>query len=158
MIETRLEVGLVRLAELMAGASEPWWIIGSTAMVLAGVVGVMPDDIDVVADGKMLQRILQDANINVVEPLPHAKFRSMPYSRIKVVGGADIEFQGDLDLRENGQWQRLLIASRVQISVGEAVVFVPSLDEQLRILRRFGREKDLAKAALLEVFMAQTPA
>jgi len=154
-MDARLETGLIELAKLMAGTSEPWWIIGSTAMVLAGVEGVTPDDIDVVADAKLLQRLL---GVIESEPKPHAKFRSNPYTRIKVIGGLDIEFQGDLALWENSVWTPLTFASRIEIRVKDSFVYVPSVSEQLQIFRRFGRLKDLAKASVLEVFIAKFPA
>jgi hypothetical protein len=154
-MDKKLETSLIQLAKFMAGTSAPWWIIGSSAMVVAGVDGVIPDDVDVTADGPMLTQILEDAVGAIAEPLPHTKFRSLPYTRTKVVGGLDIEFQGDLDLWENGDWQRLKINSRIAVNVGDTVVYIASVEEQLAILRRFGRDKDLAKASLLEAFIAR---
>lgn len=155
-MDARLEKGLSRLAELMAGEHEPWWIIGSTALVLSGIEGVVPDDIDVVGDGAMLRRVLVKAGAVESDPTPHAQFRSSPYIRIKVDGGTDIEFQGDLELRENGAWMPLTFASRVQVAVGTASVFVPAIEEQAAIFRRFGRPKDLAKAGMIESFNARS--
>ncbi|MGL4488318.1 MAG: hypothetical protein ACRCU5_02610, partial [Rhizobiaceae bacterium] len=89
-MDARLQTGLLRLAELMNGEVEPWWIIGSTAMVLSGVDGIQPDDIDVVADGNLLRRVLAKAQLTAFEPKPHHQFRSNPYGRIPVAGGVDI--------------------------------------------------------------------
>jgi hypothetical protein len=154
-MDTRLETSLIQLAKMMAGTNKPWWIIGSTAMVISGVRGLTPDDVDVVADGEMLQRLL-----GMTEPRhkPHEKFQSSPYVRTSVAGGIDIEFQGDLALWENDKWTRLLIGSRIEIRISDVVVYVPSLEEQLQIIRRFGRPKDLAKATVLEAFIAKSKA
>ncbi len=149
-MDARLETGLFRLLELLDGEQEPWWIIGSTAMVLSGIEGIVPEDIDVVAEGDMLRRVLAKAGVTEVAPKPHNQFRSNPYARIPVAGGADIEVQGDLELFENGAWTRLNFASRVPVPLGNATLYVPCLDEQVRIFRRFGRAKDLMKAALLK--------
>lgn len=149
-MDERLEKSLSHLVTMMTGAREPWWIIGSTAMVLSGVEGIHPDDVDVVADGKMLQRI---AGVPESEPKPHEKFRSNPYTRIKVAGGMDIEFQGDLALWENNKWTQLSFCSRIETRINDILLYVPSLDEQLLIFRRFGRAKDLAKARILEAFI-----
>ncbi len=146
----------MRLAELMAGEAGPWWIIGSTALVLSGIEGIVPDDIDVVGDGAMLRRVLAKAGADETDPKPHAQFRSSPYIRVKVDGGRDIEVQGDLELWENGTWTPLTFASLVQVMVGNAAVFVPVIEEQATILRRFGRAKDLAKAAMIDSFNARS--
>jgi hypothetical protein len=152
-MKPRLEIGLLRLAELMKGESEPWWIIGSTAMVLSGIDYIEPDDIDVVADGAMLRRILSNAGVVEITPKPHEQFQSMPYTRMKVEGGTDLEFQGNLALFENGVWTRLTFASRIQVSLGNVAFYIPRLDEQLQIFRRFGRAKDLRKADIIESFL-----
>jgi hypothetical protein len=146
----RLENGLLRLVELIDGEQEPWWIIGSTAMVLSGIEGVLPDDIDVLADGDTLRRVLAKAGVSEVAPKPHYQFRSNPYSRIPVAGGVDIEVQGDLELFEHGVWTGLKFASRVPVVLGNATLYVPGLEEQFQTFLRFGRAKDLEKAALLK--------
>jgi hypothetical protein len=154
-MDARLETSLIQLASMMANANKPWWIIGSTALVLSGVRGLTPDDVDVVADGEMLQRLL-----GITEPSrkPHEKFQSSPYVRISVAGGMDIEFQGDLALWENNKWTRLLIGSRIEIRFKDIALYVPNLEEQLQIFRRFGRPKDLAKATVLEAFISKSQA
>ncbi len=155
-MDRRLENGLLRLTELMEGETAPWWIIGSTALVISGIDGITPDDIDVVADGDTLRRKLAKAGVVEIPPAPHAKFRSNPYGRIKVDGGVDIEFQGDLDLWENGACTRMVFVSRIQVVVGNAAVFVPEIEEQYEIFRRFGRPKDLAKAKLIENYIVSS--
>ena len=117
MIDGRLEKGLLRLAELMAGESGPWWIIGSAAMVLAGIGGVKPDDIDVVGDGRMLRRVLARAGVAEAAAKPHLQFRSSPYTRIKADGGTDIEVQGDLELRDNGDWAPLTLRAMFKLKL-----------------------------------------
>ncbi len=149
-MDCRLEKGLERLSALMADEPEPWWIIGSAALILSGIAGIVPDDIDVVGDRAMLRRVLAKARVKESEPKTHLQFRSSPYTRIKVDGGTDIEVQGDLELRENGAWVRLVFASRVAVTIGSARVFVPGIEEQRQIFRRFGRAKDLAKAAIVD--------
>ncbi|MGL4490445.1 MAG: hypothetical protein ACRCU5_13485, partial [Rhizobiaceae bacterium] len=109
---------------------------------------------DVVADGNLLRRVLAKAQLTAFEPKPHHQFRSNPYGRIPVAGGVDIEVQGDLELFEHGAWTRLNFASRVSVTLGNTVLYVPSVEEQYRIFHRFGRAKDLEKAALLKPLLA----
>ncbi len=155
-MDARLAEGLLRLAELMKGEAEPWWIIGSAALVLCGIEDIVPDDIDVVADQDTLRRLLAKAGVAEKPTAAHTQFRSSPYGRIEVDGGTDIEVQGDLELWENEAWTPLTFASRIEVAAGSATVFVPSLDEQAAILRRFGRPKDLAKAGMIDARFARS--
>ena len=50
-----------------------------------------------------------------------------------------------LDVREDGRWQAVL--PRTRIALGG--VFAPDRADLMTILHRFGRDKDLRRAALL---------
>lgn len=150
MISRRLQAGMDHLAGLMAGEEEPWWIIGSTALVLTGVEGIEPDDIDVVASADCLRRVLAKAGIAETAPKPHPQFRSSPYQRIEFEGATPIEFMGDLEVQTRSKPARVAFGSRSEVRLGDSVFFIPSIKEQIALFRLFGRGKDLSKAALLE--------
>ncbi len=141
---------LIRSAELITRAMPAdarWWIIGSAALALSGV-DVAPGDVDVFAASD----IIEAARLALgVEALPSGsdRFRSSPYFQVRPVGGLEIDFMGGLEVHAGGAWHPLQIETRVPVSVGNAVLHLPSLDEQARILRLFGRPKDLARAALI---------
>ena len=149
MMEPRLKSGLKELSRLMIGEGEPWWIIGSAALVLSGVVSVIPDDIDVVASGECLHRLLGRMNIAAVKPRQHERFRSNPYQRIVLPGQTPIELMGNLEVDTGGGFQPLVIHGRKKVSIEGMPLFIPPVAEQIEIFRLFGRDKDLAKAALL---------
>jgi hypothetical protein len=155
MISPRLQAGLDHLAGLMQGEPEPWWVIGSTALVLTGIAGVEPDDIDVVASGSCLRRVLAKADIDEIASKPHPQFCSSPYQRIELEGATPIELMGDLHVLTRSKLARVVLESRSEIRAGTAVVFIPSIAEQIALLRLFGRGKDMAKAALLEAHVGQ---
>jgi hypothetical protein len=46
-------------------------------------------------------------------------------------------------------WQALALATREAIAVGDRLLYVPAVTELKALLLSFGREKDLARAALL---------
>lgn len=150
-----LRQGLLRLFELIPATCDPWWIIGSTAMVLAGIRGVVPDDIDVISTSRTITQIAQNAGIEIPVQKLHPTFQSHPYMRIPVDSGIDIELMADLKLRRESQWAPLDIKSRVALSIEGHTAFIPSLTEQQMILEMFGRPKDLVKIQLIDQFPEQ---
>jgi hypothetical protein len=62
----------------------------------------------------------------------------------------DMEVMGDLKVRKNGNWIPLIVARHHTMMIGGLKVNIPTLDEQIRILKFFGREKDLVKVRLIE--------
>ena len=131
---------------------KPWWIIGSTAMALSGI-DIEPDDVDVLSDGATIKAVLAKLGVTPPPPAGNSRFRSFPFASYQAHDTARIEFMGDLELNEDGAWTRLIVTTRQSVRVGDAVVFVPDLIEQRHILQRFGREKDVRKAALISAIL-----
>jgi hypothetical protein len=150
MISQLLSNSLHYLANLMNKETEPWWIIGSGALVLSGVEALEPEDLDVVASSACIRRVLERVGIAEIEPSAHDKFRSIPYQRIQVPDGMDIELMGNLQVHDGSLFCPFVLTSRIPVEVAEAIVFIPSIAEQIAVLRLFGRDKDLAKAMMLE--------
>jgi hypothetical protein len=59
---------------------------------------------------------------------------------------------GDLEVKKASKPMRIVFDNRISVVVGQSVVYVPSVTEQIALFHLFGREKDLAKAALLDAF------
>lgn len=146
----KLQAGLSELGRLMNDVQSPWWIIGSTALVLSGVANIEPDDIDVVSDGETLRTILHKNSITVEAIDAHPQFRSNPYQRLNVENGTSIELMGDLDVHDGVVFRPLTINTRKTVQACGYEFYIPAIVEQISILRQFGREKDLLKAAILE--------
>lgn len=119
----------------------PWSLIGSGALILLGVPLDDAADLDVVTGVDGAGR-LRSAWAQWLEPskpkTPDGPFRSDDFARYVTPWGP-VEVMGGLRIRG-----RLFDASRP----------IPSAEEQLRILRLFGRPKDLAKAERLEAWLA----
>ncbi len=133
---------------------EPSWrVIGSAALWLSGVPVVpLPEDVDVVAPFEVIESVRQTLQVS----LPDAarsddRFRSNPFFQYKPDGAVVIDFMGDLEVF-SGEWKCLRFESCV--SVGG--VFVPDLNEQVTILRRFGRPKDLQRIETVQVFLSNS--
>ncbi|MDZ4373244.1 MAG: hypothetical protein U1C74_17725 [Phenylobacterium sp.] len=117
-----------------------WSLIGSGAMILLGAPVDAAADLDVVTglDGAGRLRAAWAGWLDPAEPkAADGPFRSEDFARYLTPWGP-VEVMGGLKVRG-----RLLDVSGP----------IPSATDQLRILRLFGRPKDLAKAERLEVWL-----
>jgi hypothetical protein len=135
----RLSATLALVARALAEAGEPWWIIGSAAVVLHGAETSVAD-VDVLcgeADARALIAALGgEVLLSDADPV----FRSAVFGRC--VGAAlPVEVMAGLAVR----------GEPVRLTTREWIggVAAPSREELGALLRTFGREKDLARAALL---------
>jgi hypothetical protein len=129
---------------------DPWWIIGSAAMALSGVPGVAPDDVDVLCSQRDADalRVAWRAHVDDGHvPQDGARFRSR-FARFTQLH-MPLEVMGGLEVMSAEGWQPVRVAATACACIGGIEVPVPSLAEQVRILRLFGRGKDLARVAVL---------
>jgi len=147
-IDPKLAAALAGLAERAAAAHEAWWVIGSAAVALHGGATEVAD-LDLLMMPDDARRLLQEAGLPAAPGATSALFRSELFGTI--AGAAlPIEVMGGLRVRGPGGWEAVTPATREPVRIGEAVLWVPSRGELIALLRRFGRAKDLARAALLE--------
>ena len=142
---------LVRSAELIARimpAGADWWIIGSAALALSGI-DVEPRDIDVFAASDVMEAVRATLGVAAM-PSSSDRFRSDPYFQFHPEAGVEIDFMGGLQVWSESEWISLHIESKCPVTCGSGTLFVPNLDDQVCILRLFGRPKDLARIALIE--------
>lgn len=122
----------------------PWAVIGSGALMRLGVPLDEAVDLDVVTCVEGAGR-LRGAWAGWLVPgaakAPDGPFRSLDFARYETPWGP-VEVMGGLQVRGE------------PLVIREAAGPVPPAAEQLRILRLFGRPKDLAKAARLEAWIA----
>ena len=141
MTRGEVEALVHRLAPDLDAFAAPWSLIGSGALILLGVPVETAADLDVVTGVDGAQR-LRAAWSGWLEPgagkAPDGPFRSADFARYVTPWGP-VEVMGGLKVRG-----RLL-----DVPAG-----IPSAADQLRILKLFGRPKDLDKAALLEAWLA----
>jgi hypothetical protein len=130
-----------RVAPDLDAMAAPWALIGSGALILLGVPLESGNDLDVVTGVQGAQR-LRAAWAQWLEPgepkAPDGPFRSQDFARYMTPWGP-VEVMGGLHVR------------------GRAVQVrgpIPSAQEQLSLLRLFGRPKDLEKADRLEAWLA----
>lgn len=129
----------------MAPARDRWWIIGSAAVALHGADPGSIDDIDIVLGVADAERILPSLGVAPAAGGSDGQFRSAIYNRwTKPPHPA--EYMAGFELCEDGRWSPVTFATRVEVRPG---IFVPSRDELHALLLRFGRPKDLRRAASL---------
>lgn len=135
--------------ELHVHCAEPWCLIGSAAARLMGAE-VSVADVDVLvsrADAEVLATQWADRCEAGYVPADGDRFRSR-FARFRFPG-MPLEVMGGLELDAGEGWQPVTPGRLVLVGVEGLAVPVPSLDDQVRILESFGRDKDLARAAAL---------
>ena len=127
---------------------DDWWIIGSAAIALLGHTTTVADVDLLVSDGDARALFASRWATGMDHAKGGAQFRST-YGR-HTTTPLVVEVMGGLELLEAGRWYRIEPRSRIAVSIGNDPVFIPDATEQLEMLRRFGRPKDLKRALLLD--------
>jgi hypothetical protein len=154
MSPSQIEALVARLAPALEGLSD-WAVIGSAALVILGLPIEDCPDLDVLtseAGAAELEAAWAAWRSEDYAPDLSAPFRSR-FSRYAAPEGA-IEVMGGLRLLGPEGWAPVTAGEVVTRRFGGASVRIPAAAEQLRILRLFGRPKDLAKARVLEAWLA----
>ncbi len=137
---------LSRFASQISNIKQDWWIIGGAALALRGVDIGNTGDIDILTNREGAAAFMATLD-DIRERSPKTKednlFRSS-FSRYKC-GKLEIEVMGDLELNKNGQWILIEVADYDIVEIGGLDIKLPTLRELKRILRLFGREKDLRR-------------
>jgi hypothetical protein len=133
---------------------DPWCVIGSTAALLLGAQ-TSAADVDVLtsrADAERLMAHWAARRESSFAPPDDDRFRSH-FARFRFPG-APVEVMGALELHADDEWQPVLPGRLVLAGVNGLAVPVPSVDEQIRLLESFGREKDAPRVAALRALAA----
>ena len=152
-IPPALFVALAELVpELHVHCAEPWCLIGSVAARLLGAE-VDVADVDVLvspADAETLATLWADRRDATHVPPNDDRFRS--HFACFRFPGMPVEVMGGLELNQGEGWQPVSPGRLVLVGLNGLAVPVPSVDDQIRLLESFGREKDLLRAKLLRAF------
>jgi len=140
---------LAMAAARAADAVEPWWIIGSAAVLLHGGHVGRVKDVDLLMSASDADAFLRRAGVSARGGEASDRFRS------KIFGNwagppVPVEVFGGFEAKVGGVWREVQLTSRDPVSVGGAQVFVPSVPELIRLLNSFGRPKDLDRVLLLQ--------
>jgi hypothetical protein len=143
MTPAEVDLLLARITPDLDRLAPSWALIGSAALICLGAPLDEAADLDVVTsvDGAgRLRRAWAGWLILGEAKAPDGPFRSLDFARYETPWGP-VEVMGGLRVRG-------------ELLVIDADGSLPAAPEQLRILRLLGRPKDLAKAGVLEAWMA----
>lgn len=143
-----LVTSLKRVAELMARAEHDWWIIGSAAVALHGRDPGGIADIDVLLSVEDSENILEPRVILPELKPPHPQFHSKWFSRWDGTP-VPVEFMAGFQLFDGEEWRPVMFETRERVELNGLALFVPSKEELRALFLRFGRGKDLQRAAAL---------
>lgn len=146
-IKAKLEQSIAFLSDDLLQLQDPFYLIGSSALILAGIPLKTSDDIDLLTsyqDASFLRKHWQANKVDIYSPKDEDKFRSnfgrFQWDKILV------EVMGNLEVFHEEKWQRLSINAYLEVKINQLSIKIPTLEEQHRVLCLFGRDKDLAKA------------
>ena len=139
---------LARIAPDLHALAEPWWLIGSAAMVLHGVDLAQIDDIDILTTPTGARRLAARWGVEPTTPGPSERFDSEVFFQ-KFDTPLAVEVMAGFRVKAVQGWTAILPKTRVALAWPGGPWFAPSRAELLDMLALFGRPQDLERAALL---------
>ena len=140
---------LAMISEAASGSTDPWWIIGSAAVVLHGRSLAHVKDVDLMMSAADAEVFLRRVGEEPRNGKPNDRFRSQIFG---VWAGPPIpvEVMGGFSIATPDGWQEVSLVKRETVTVQGQPVYIPSAEELVRLLLSFGRAKDLERADLLQ--------
>lgn len=134
---------------------DDYFIIGGAALFLLDVPIKRTHDIDILCSKRDAASLCdrwarfknEDPNTTDDE-LFKSDFHQFVFPNIEV------EVQGELMVKKGDVWVPIKVESYQEVKLDKVKVKVPTLAEMLRILRLFGRPKDLKRISFIEQYLA----
>lgn len=139
---------LERIGPDLHALSEPWWLIGSAAMVLHGVALAAIDDIDILTTPAGARVLAAQWAIEPTTPGPTDLFASDVFFQRSDTPLA-VEVMAGFRVKAAGGWTPVLPKTREALAGPGGPWLAPSRAELLDMLALFGRTQDLTRAKLL---------
>jgi hypothetical protein len=139
---------LIAVADRLHGTRHDWWIISSAAVALHGGDPGAVGDVDILLDPRDVPVVFAALGLPLDPGQGTTLFRSEWFGTWR---GAPlpVELFAGFASCEGGVWNAVLPKTRQAVTVGGAALYVPERRELKAMLLRFGRPKDLARAATL---------
>ena len=150
MVMTRaLAETLAMVSEAASGASDPWWIIGSAAVVLHGRSIDHVKDVDLVMSAADGEAFLKRVGERPQSGKPNDRFRSLVFG-IWTKPPTPVEVMAGFSVATPDGWRDVALSTHEEVVIQGRPVYIPSAEELVRLLRSFGRAKDHSRADLLQ--------
>lgn len=139
---------LIAVAAWLRGTRHDWWIISSAAVALHGGDPGEVGDVDVLFDPRDAPAVFAALGLPPAPGRGTALFRSDWFGTWH---GAPlpVDLFAGFALCEDDVWNSVLPKTRQVVTIDGAALYVPEREELKGTLLRFGRPKDLARAATL---------
>jgi len=141
---------LERISDFLAENVDPWWILGSAAIALIDIDPGEVRDIDVLVSPRDGARLMRAHELENQADGGTDRYRSDTVLRPEL-GNVPVEFLSNYFIKAKEQWVPLAPETRQSINLDGATLFVPDLNEQLEILVRLGRQKDLRRVEMIQL-------
>lgn len=135
---------IVSLSEFLESTSDPWWILGSAAIALSGVDPDGVRDVDVLVSERDARQLMETKNLRNEADGGGEAYRSEIFL-LPDLGAVTVEVMANYAIRQGNTWRPVSLHTRQPVSVGGATVYVPGPSEQMELLQRLGRPKDLQR-------------
>lgn len=139
---------LIAVAQQLTIARHDWWIIASAAVALHGGDPGEVGDVDVLLDPRDAPVVFAALGLPLDPGQGTTLFRSEWFGTWH---GAPlpVELFAGFASCEGGVWNAVLPKTRQAVTVDGAALYTPEREELKAMLLRFGRPKDMARAATL---------
>lgn len=130
---------------------DDFYIIGGSAMVLLGIDIGFTKDIDILTshrDAETLKQCWADW-LDADSVLSKSTLFRSGYARF-LFPAMDVEALGELEICKGGIWYPVTVNEYTTVEVGGLNIRIPTLNDMVRILYLFGRDKDLSRIKLIE--------
>lgn len=150
MNRTELERLYADIAPTLAALSEPWCVIGSGAMMIAGLPVEDCPDLDIMTTGAgaaAIEAAWGERRHPTYVPAGGDRFRSR-FTRYDFPAGR-VELMGDLEVDPGDGWRPAPFPAGRDADFAGRAVRIATAEELIGLLELFGRPKDLAKAGMI---------
>lgn len=147
-LTAEIDTTLRLCAEFLHPTTEPWWIIGSTAVALHGADPGPINDIDILVSHKDAEMLAERWQCSDQSDSNSNRFRSCLLLQPEL-NSFPVQVMAGLEFRNGGIWQALTPKTRQKIRHRRTSLFVPERPELIQMLLGFGRKKDIQRAKLL---------
>lgn len=142
------------LSDAVVGLShlkDDFFIIGSSALVISGIRPDTGVDIDILTSGSDAEA-LKNFWKNKLKAQISLKDKQLFYSNFECYSFPlmDIEVMGDLKVNLNGSHHLVTISEYNHREINGMLFKIPTIAEQIILLKMFSRPKDLAKIQMIK--------
>lgn len=142
---------LAEITSALNQLEDNFYIIGAAGLILSDLEIGETQDIDILTSSRDSDK-LQQLYKNILEEHPITKednlFKSN-FARLKHPI-MDIEVMGDLKVMSNGNWLPVEINQYRIVPINNLNIKIPTIKEQVKLLKLFGREKDFKRIKTIQ--------